>query len=113
MLSVSYIPSWFPGGGLKKRAEEGRRLQQDLIELPYADLKSRMVILSIFFLLQTADNVFQKSELGTSEHGMLPRLIEDYALSGENDPDRELDIKSVAAVTYAGILCFLFFITRL
>lgn len=34
---------------------------------------------------------------------MLPRLIEDYETSGMIDPGRELDIKSVAAVTYAGM----------
>ena len=41
---------------------------------------------------------------GSLEHGMLPRLIEDYETSGAVDPGRELDIKSVAAVTYAGML---------
>lgn len=33
---------------------------------------------------------------------MLPRLLEEYEMSGANDPSRELDIKNIAAVTYGG-----------
>ena len=52
---VCYIPSWFPGGGFKKRAERGKKLQQDLLELPYMDLKSRMVSSLREYLKEDAD----------------------------------------------------------
>ena len=102
---VCYVPSWFPGGGFKRRAEEGRKLQQALLELPYLDLKIRMVIYSLFHRTRSTNQPPQKSGQEDFEHGMLPRLIEDYVMDGENDPHRELDIQSVAAVMYAGTLC--------
>jgi len=40
--SLKYIPSWFPGVGFKKFAAEGRRLAQDLLQLPFEAVERRM-----------------------------------------------------------------------
>jgi hypothetical protein len=40
---VKYVPGWFPGAGFKAFAAEARKLGQDLVQLPFEDLKSRMV----------------------------------------------------------------------
>lgn len=44
---------------------------------------------------------------GSIDNGMLPRLIEEYETQGKPDPEQELNIKAVAALTYAGTVSYL------
>lgn len=41
--TVIHIPEWLPGGGFKKQAREWRKLSEDMVEVPYQMVKTRMV----------------------------------------------------------------------
>jgi len=41
--SVRYIPTWFPGAGFQRTAEQGRKLSYDLRNLPFEEAKERLV----------------------------------------------------------------------
>ena len=41
--SVQYIPSWFPGGGFKRRAAWIRGMMRDMYDRPYAQAKADVV----------------------------------------------------------------------
>ncbi|KAJ7625702.1 cytochrome P450 [Roridomyces roridus] len=39
---LKYVPSWFPGAGFKRKAQEWRKLSWDMAELPFAETKRQM-----------------------------------------------------------------------
>lgn len=41
--TVRYIPSWFPGGGFKRRAAWIRGMMRELYDRPYAQAKANIV----------------------------------------------------------------------
>ena len=42
-LEVRHIPTWFPGAEFKRSAEVGRKLTEDMINVPYEDVKRKRV----------------------------------------------------------------------
>ncbi|KAJ7625670.1 cytochrome P450 [Roridomyces roridus] len=39
---LKYVPSWLPGAGFKRKAQEWRKLSWDMAELPFAETKRQM-----------------------------------------------------------------------
>lgn len=43
LLTVRYVPDWFPGAGWKTKAKEYARLLEDMAETPHQFVKDQMV----------------------------------------------------------------------
>jgi len=43
LLTVRYVPDWFPGAGWKTKAKEYARLTEDMAETPHQFVKDQMV----------------------------------------------------------------------
>lgn len=43
LLLVKHVPIWFPGASFKRKAREWRKLSRMLIELPFQEVKRKMV----------------------------------------------------------------------
>lgn len=43
---VRHIPTWFPGAGFKRHATETEKVHEELIRLPYEEVKGKRVSLS-------------------------------------------------------------------
>ena len=99
---LSYVPSWFPGGGFQKKAAHWRQVNASMKQLPFDYVKDQLVrvvppcsIISISLFLQTN---------GTASPSVVATLIERF--SHEDDPQRvveEKHAKDVAATTYIGL----------
>jgi fumagillin biosynthesis cytochrome P450 monooxygenase len=83
---LSYLPDWFPGMGFKQTAKEWSRLTEDVVNLPYANVRRQM-----------AD--------GSNRPSFVSALVEDYSgrdgVEGLSQNDETL-IKNTAAIMYGG-----------
>ena len=53
---LRYVPSWIPGAGFQKKAEEWKRTVEDMADIPHEFVKQRMVCLMLLFFLVTFPN---------------------------------------------------------
>ena len=83
--AVRCIPSWLPGAGMVRKAEEvGRRLQR-MIDRPYDQLKAERVTSSTIPMLSPMTHTLQA--LGTNQDSLVSTLLT------ENEQNRTLDYK--------------------
>lgn len=68
IVLVKYVPSWFPGAGFKRFAEDCRRCSDDLSEIPFDFVKDKMVCA----LLTSNDNLYDISSVPYRPTEMLP-----------------------------------------
>lgn len=40
---LKYVPAWLPGASFKRKAREWYKLTRNMVEIPYADAKKRIV----------------------------------------------------------------------
>ena len=40
---LAYVPSWFPGAGFQKKAAHWRKLNTDLVEIPFRNVQEKLV----------------------------------------------------------------------
>ncbi|KAI0932004.1 hypothetical protein AcV5_004645 [Taiwanofungus camphoratus] len=78
---LRHVPSWMPGAGFKRQAQEWRKLNRAMLNEPFEMVRQRVTS-------GTAVPCFTATEL------------ESY-LQSRHDPDHEQLIKDVAATTYA------------
>ena len=97
--SLRYLPSWFPGTGFKKVADEGYKASMAMYNDPYEMAKKKMVgkarSVGSFSKLSNAQND------GTGAPSIVSKLHEAGTLGDTVITDEAL-IKRVAGVTYAG-----------
>jgi hypothetical protein len=102
---VKYIPAWFPGAGFKVFAAEARKAGHELVQLPFQELKNRMVrLLYIPFhnscnRLSLTPMVIHQAK-GTARPSFVTNALDKIP---EGSP-REMitDIQEVAATMYGG-----------
>jgi hypothetical protein len=53
---LKYVPAWFPGASFQRKAREWRKLIQETLELPYAEVKRNIVGAIIVSKANTQNN---------------------------------------------------------
>ena len=102
VLVLAYVPSWFPGAGFQKKAAHWRKLNTDLVEIPFHDVQEKLVrelFLTNYELVYMV--ILQK--IGKATPSIAATLIE--RLPDEDDPKRSTEKKiaqNVAALSYVG-----------
>ncbi|EPS99055.1 hypothetical protein FOMPIDRAFT_1050962 [Fomitopsis schrenkii] len=81
--ALRYIPSWFPGGGFKRRAAWIRGMMRELYDRPYAQAKANIA-------------------KGASKESFLTSLLESMATDGDLTPEHEEHLKGASIVLYTG-----------
>ncbi|KLO06513.1 CyP450 monooxygenase [Schizopora paradoxa] len=81
---LKYVPTWFPGAGFQKIAQQGRRLSHDMRYIPYENTKNKIL----------------SGEAGQS---LVSRLLDQCVARGSNStPEDDALISAVAGMVYAG-----------
>lgn len=101
LLSVQYIPTWFPGTSLLRRAKSARILIDRMLDEPYQYVKSQRVRSIIHSAVTCLPMYTQES--GYEGVSMVDALIENHERSGILDEKRELLIKNAAGQIYGGM----------
>jgi len=81
--SLRYIPSWFPGGGFKRRAAWIHGMMREMYDRPYEQAKAAV-------------------SRGTAKASFLTTLLESLAADGDLTPEHEEHLKGAAIVLYTG-----------
>ncbi|KZT69365.1 cytochrome P450 [Daedalea quercina L-15889] len=79
--AIQYIPSWFPGGGFKRRAARIRGMMHEMYNRPYEQVKATM-------------------SCGNAEVSFLSSLLKSMAADGDLTPQHEEHLKGAAIVLY-------------
>ncbi|KAF7338938.1 Cytochrome P450 [Mycena venus] len=98
---LKYVPSWVPGAEFKRKATYWGKFALDLVEIPFAEAKRRMVCRASLQI--TLASLIRLEILGTAEDSVTSLSLR--ALDESNDPGRgarEEVAKAVAANIYAG-----------
>ena len=99
---LSYLPSWFPGAGFKRFAQEAHQLTSQMLQLPFDIAKKNMVrkqaSLSHYY---TKFQIYLRfpQQAGTTPYAMVVDHLSRDWKAYENDSI----LKGVAATSYAGL----------
>ncbi|KAH8114944.1 cytochrome P450 [Phellopilus nigrolimitatus] len=81
----NYVPSWFPGAGFQKGVAETRKLVDDMIGVPYNEVK-------------------KSRASGMAVSSLVTRMLDINETKHAGNADNEFDIKNIAGIIYgAGV----------
>lgn len=102
---IRHLPSWFPGVGSKKLAEECRKMTRSMLEVPFDLVKQNLVSAcpsrGLECLIQPYPN---GQENGMAQPSLVSRLLEGDAAKMFDRSSEELEelIRCIAGTVYIG-----------
>lgn len=97
---MKHIPTWFPGAGFQRKAQEWNRQRVEMIEAPYRDAKARIVSPMTFLHVMCTQWHGHQAD-GTAGHSYVSYQLSTLNPS-EDNTEHELLVKNTAASMFSG-----------